>query len=126
MMEQHYLELGMRMRLRRRELHLTQKELAALCHVSANHISAVESAKEKPSLDMLILLCDALRTTPDFLLLEASMPKPIPCPILRTSFAYAPRRTLLLPANLLNCLLPATAKRGTGKLHLTQIFLQPG
>lgn len=69
MMEQHYLELGMRMRLRRRELHLTQKELAALCHVSANHISAMESAKEKPSLDMLILLCDALRTTPDFLLL---------------------------------------------------------
>ena len=49
MMEQHYLELGMRMRLRRRELHLTQKELAALCHVSANHISAVESAKEKQS-----------------------------------------------------------------------------
>ena len=48
MMEQHYLELGMRMRLRRRELHLTQKELAALCHVSANHISAVESAKRNP------------------------------------------------------------------------------
>ncbi len=96
MMEQHYLELGMRMRLRRRELHLTQKELAALCHVSANHISAVESAKEKPSLDMLILLCDALRTTPDFLLLGSS---------------YS---------------LPATAKHGTGKTTSDPIFLQPG
>ena len=41
MMEQHYLKLGVRMRLRRRELHLTQKELAALCHVSANHLSLI-------------------------------------------------------------------------------------
>ena len=62
MMEQHYLELGMRMRLRRRELHLTQKELAALCHVSANHISAVESARETQS----GYVDPSVRCTPDY------------------------------------------------------------
>lgn len=96
MLEQHYLELGMRMRLRRRELHLTQKELAALCHVSANHISAVESAKEKPSLDMLILLCDALRTTLIFCSLEASMPNQFPV-------QSCGQASLMLPAGHCSC-----------------------
>lgn len=48
MMEQHYLELEMRMRLRRRELHLTQKELAGTLSCLSNHISAVEHQKRNP------------------------------------------------------------------------------
>lgn len=62
-------ETGIRIRRRRNSLRLSQKEVAAKCLVSANHISAIECGREKLSLDLLLRLCDVLRTTPDYLLL---------------------------------------------------------
>ena len=62
-------EMGSRIRQIRKARNLTQKELARQLGVSDRHISAVETGREKPGLDMLIGLCDAFRVTPDYLLL---------------------------------------------------------
>lgn len=61
--------MGKRIRLRRRELGLTQNRLAELLEISNNHLSAIENGREKPSLEKFVTLCELLKTTPDFLLL---------------------------------------------------------
>lgn len=69
MQEEQFITMGRRIRLRRRELGLTQNRLAELLEVSNNHLSAIENGREKPSLEKFVLLCELLKTTPDFLLL---------------------------------------------------------
>ncbi len=67
--KQHYIILGNRIRLRRKELGLSQNKLAELLDISNNHMSAIENGREKPSFEKFIKLCELLKTTPDFLLL---------------------------------------------------------
>lgn len=69
MQEQQFITMGKRIRLRRKELGLTQNKLAELLDVSNNHLSAIENGREKPSLEKFVTLCELLKTTPDFLLL---------------------------------------------------------
>lgn len=64
-----YIEMGNRIRLRRKELHLKQGELARLLSISNNHMSAIESGKQKTSIDTFLNLCEVLKVTPDYLLL---------------------------------------------------------
>lgn len=66
--EQYYYEMGNRIKLRRKELHIMQYELAEKLDISNNHISSIENGKEKPSLDLFISLCEELHVTPDYLL----------------------------------------------------------
>lgn len=61
--------MGNRIKLRRKELHIKQSELAEQLDISNNHISSIENGREKPSLDILIKICDELKVTPDYLLL---------------------------------------------------------
>ena len=67
--EEQFITMGRRIRLRRKELGLTQNKLAELLEVSNNHLSAIENGREKPSLEKFVILCERLKTTPDFLLL---------------------------------------------------------
>ena len=69
MHKEQFITMGRRIRLRRKELGLTQNKLAELLKVSNNHLSAIENGREKPSLEKLVVLCELLNTTPDFLLL---------------------------------------------------------
>lgn len=69
MQEEQFINMGRRIKLRRKELGLTQNKLAELLEVSNNHLSAIENGREKPSLEKFVTLCELLRTTPDFLLL---------------------------------------------------------
>ncbi len=69
MLEEQFITMGKRIRLRRKELGLTQNKLAELLELSNNHLSAIENGREKPSLEKFIILCELLKTTPDFLLL---------------------------------------------------------
>lgn len=69
MLEEQFITMGRRIRLRRKELGLTQNRLAELLEVSNNHLSAIENGREKPSLEKFVILCEMLKTTPDFLLL---------------------------------------------------------
>lgn len=64
-----FIEIGRRIQLRRKELRIRQYELAEQLNVSNNHISAIENGREKPSIDLLLELCEALAVTPDYLLL---------------------------------------------------------
>ena len=77
MKEQQFITLGNRIRLRRKELGLSQSKLAESLDISNNHMSAIENGREKPSLDKFINLCDLLKTTPDFLLLGITHPNNI-------------------------------------------------
>lgn len=69
MLEEQFIAMGRRIRLRRKELGLTQYKLAELLEMSNNHLSAIENGREKPSLEKFVILCEMLKTTPDFLLL---------------------------------------------------------
>ena len=68
-MKQQYLEMGNRIKLRRKELKIKQNELAELLDISNNHMSSIETGKQKPSMDTFIKICEKLQVTPDYLLL---------------------------------------------------------
>lgn len=61
--------MGSRIKMRRKELHIKQAELAETLEISNNHMSSIENGRQKPSLDTFIRLCDCLNVTPDYLLL---------------------------------------------------------
>lgn len=64
----NYNLIGTRLRQRRKDLKLTQKELGDKIGISASHISAIELAEKAPSLDVLLLLCSNLNITIDHLI----------------------------------------------------------
>ena len=63
-----FSKIGIRIRGLRREKNMTQEDLAHICEYSASHISAVETGERAPSLDLLILIANALGTTLDYLI----------------------------------------------------------
>ena len=58
-----YKNLGKNIKLKRKELGLTQQELADKIDISLNFMGKIEVAFSKPSLETLIQLADALNTT---------------------------------------------------------------
>ncbi len=68
-METYYRDMGKRIAIRRNESKINQAELAELVGISNNHMSAIENGRQKPSLDTFVKICNALCTTPDYLLL---------------------------------------------------------
>ncbi len=57
-----------RIKLRRRELEMTQTELANVANLTPAAISQFESSTRKPSFNTLASLSDALKVTTDYLL----------------------------------------------------------
>ncbi len=68
-LEQLLKDMGRRIKSRRKELKITQSELAEALDLSNNHISSIETGNQKPSLDTFVKLCNTLKVTPDYLLL---------------------------------------------------------
>lgn len=64
-----YDKIGFRLAKRRKKLKYTQPQLAEIVGISKNHISQFENGGSV-SLEVLLDLCDALKITPDYLLLE--------------------------------------------------------
>ena len=60
---------GNRIRKRRKQLKMKQCDLAEAVSTSNNHMSGIERGLEKPSVDLLLKICDVLNTTPDYLLI---------------------------------------------------------
>lgn len=58
-----YKKLGQNIKLRRKELGLTQQELADKMDISLNFIGKIEVAFSRPSLEMLLKLAEALETS---------------------------------------------------------------
>lgn len=77
-LEQQYIQMGNRIKIRRKELKIKQSKLAEMIDISNNHISSIETGKQKPSMDIFIKLCDALKVTPDYLLLGSMHASNIP------------------------------------------------
>lgn len=68
-MEFQYIDMGMRIKIRRKELKIKQADLAEKLGISNNHMSAIENGKQKPSLDVFIEICNCINVSPDYLLL---------------------------------------------------------
>lgn len=81
-MNQQYMEMGNRIKLRRKELRMKQNELAEILDISNNHMSSIETGRQKPSLDTFIRICDELKVTPDYLLLGCTHTTNVPQGIL--------------------------------------------
>ncbi|MPM96991.1 hypothetical protein SDC9_144162 [bioreactor metagenome] len=64
-----YIQLGKRIAKRRRVLNLTQDDVAEATGLSNNYISNIENNHSIPSIETLMKLCSALKTTPDYFLL---------------------------------------------------------
>lgn len=65
--DSYYFNLGRRIQVRRKDLGLTQEQLAEQTNSSITHISRVERGT-KPSIDLLIRLCFLLEYSMDDLL----------------------------------------------------------
>lgn len=68
-MDFQYYEMGNHIKIRRKELKLKQAELAESLEISNNHMSSIETGRQKPSMDIFIGICKYLNVTPDYLLL---------------------------------------------------------
>lgn len=77
-MDIQYTIIGNRIKLRRKELHLKQGELAERLDISNNHMSSIENGREHPSLEVLLSICDILKITPDYLLMGCMHANDIP------------------------------------------------
>lgn len=63
-----YKDLGHRIRTIRREMRLTQEELAEKVGISASFLGHVERGSRVASLDTLVAICNTLKVTPQQLL----------------------------------------------------------
>lgn len=70
--------MGMRIKERRKAMGIRQMELAERVDISSNHMSSIENGREKPSIDLLMELCEVLSVTPDYLLLGAIHSNDVP------------------------------------------------
>lgn len=64
----NYVLLGNRLKEKREESGFTQEQLGEATGLSSVHISLMENAKRKPSLQSLVQICSALNITMDELL----------------------------------------------------------
>lgn len=65
-----YSEVGRRIRSTRKERNMTQEELAIACGCSGNHLSAVETGKHKPSLELVVTIAAVLECSIDSLFMD--------------------------------------------------------
>lgn len=62
-------QIGKRLYGRRKQLDMTQEELAEQANVTGQTISAAESGKKAMRADTIVRVCKALKISPDYLLL---------------------------------------------------------
>ena len=68
----NYKEIGKRIAKRRKELGLKQTEVCEKAELSDKYLSNIERATSIMSIDVLLRICEALDTTPNYLLLGAT------------------------------------------------------
>lgn len=69
-----YKEMGKRIAKRRKFLGLTQANVIEKANLNENYLSHIETARTIPSIDVLMKICVALDTTPNYLLLGTLTP----------------------------------------------------
>ena len=66
--------LGARIHAARRQQAITSNRLAELCGVGAVHIRKIESGVKLPSIQTFTMICNALHTSPQYLLQDSLEP----------------------------------------------------
>ena len=69
-----YSEVGKRIRAARKERNMTQEELSVACGCSDNHLSAIETGKHKPSLELVVTIASVLECSMDSLFVDYTRP----------------------------------------------------
>lgn len=77
-MKKQFVDMGMRIKIRRKELKMTQVKLAEDVGISNNHMSSIENGKEVPRLETFVRICECLNTRPDYLLLGSISSNNVP------------------------------------------------
>lgn len=108
-MDVQYKSIGKRIKLRRKELNIKQNELAEKLNISNNHLSSVENGREKPSLELLLNICELLNVTPDYLLLGNMHTNDISQDIL-TGLRLCSEEDVLLIRNMIELLIKRNHK----------------
>lgn len=67
MMEDYKVEMGKRMKIKRKELNLTQENMSELLDISTKHYSGVERGVAGLSIENLIMVSDILGVNLDYL-----------------------------------------------------------
>ena len=108
-MDVQYKSIGKRIKLRKKELNIKQNELAEKLNISNNHLSSVENGREKPSLELLLNICELLNVTPDYLLLGNMHTNDISQDIL-TGLRLCAEEDVLLIRNMIELLIKRNHK----------------
>ena len=66
-----YKALGMRIRAQRKQMKITQEELAERAEISNSFMGHIERGTRKASLDTFVKICNALRVSPNLLLQDS-------------------------------------------------------
>ena len=74
--EVDYIKVGQRIRELRMLKNMTQSELSAMVNCSNNHLSHIETAQCKVSLNMLLKIAYALDSSLDYFLLDTPFARP--------------------------------------------------
>lgn len=67
MYELNYIEIGKRIKLKRKEMNLTQEKLSEIIDVSPSYISEIERGSSICSLSTITNICTVLQTSLDYL-----------------------------------------------------------
>lgn len=59
------IKFGQRVRYYRKELHLSQEQLAELCELHPTYIGQLERGEKNPSIETVFQLCQGLKITPE-------------------------------------------------------------
>lgn len=65
-----YKSMGDRIVQKRRELRMSQRELAERLNISNNHLSNIENGKSAPSFELFFLICKELNVSSDFIIFD--------------------------------------------------------
>lgn len=65
-----YSKIGVRIKAYRKEKKLTQEQLSIIVSVDHRHISGIENGRKTPSLELIILIANALEVSADDLLVD--------------------------------------------------------
>ncbi len=77
-MKTDFLEMGKRISERRKNLGVKQNTFAKEIGISPNYLSGIERGKETPSLEVFVAICNALKVTPDYLLMGSMYSNNVP------------------------------------------------
>lgn len=68
-MELDYERIGKRIAQRRKQAGIKQNVLVERLNMSNNYLSSIERGRERPSLEILVGICNELEVTPDYLIM---------------------------------------------------------